>query len=43
VTTYIYNQKGEFVKKKFEQTEPCIETLLDGKKRSLKRAVLEGL
>ncbi len=32
VTTYIYNKKGEFVKKKIEQTEPCVEVLIDGKK-----------
>ena len=39
VTTYIYNQKGEFVKKKLEQTEPCSVIMLDGKKRSAKRVV----
>lgn len=39
VTTYIYNQKGEFVTKKMEQTEPCSEFILDGKKRSAKRVV----
>ncbi len=43
VTTYIYNKKGEFVKKKFEQTEPCSVVIIDGKKRSAKRVVnLEG-
>lgn len=43
VTTYIYNQKGEFVKKEFEQTEPCSVVIIDGKKRSAKRVVnLEG-
>lgn len=39
VTTYIYNQKGEFVKKKLEQTEPCSVIILDEKKRSAKRVV----
>ncbi|MFN5635165.1 MAG: hypothetical protein ACK49D_10870 [Flavobacteriia bacterium] len=39
VTTYMYNQKGEFVKKKLEQTEPCSVIILDGKKRSAKRVV----
>ncbi len=43
VTTYIYNKKGEFVKKKFEQTEPCTEVIIDGKKRSATRVInLEG-
>ncbi|MFZ4413667.1 MAG: hypothetical protein ACOYOV_11325 [Bacteroidales bacterium] len=43
VTTYIYNKKGEFVKKKFEQTEPCSVVVIDGKKRSAKNVVnLEG-
>lgn len=43
VTTYIYNKKGEFVRKEVTQTEPCIEVQLDGKKRSSKRATnLEG-
>jgi hypothetical protein len=39
VITYMYNQKGEFVKKKLEQTEPCSVIILDGKKRSAKRVV----
>ena len=39
VTTYIYNKKGEFVKKKLEQTEPCSVIMLDEKKRSAKRVV----
>lgn len=43
VTTYIYNKKGEFISKYVSQTQPCIETQLDGKKRSTKRVVnLEG-
>ena len=43
VTTYIYNKKGELVKKKFEQTEPCSVIIIDGKKRSAKRVFnLEG-
>lgn len=43
VTTYIYNKKGEFVRKKLEQTEPCIVVIIDGKKRSATRVVnLEG-
>jgi predicted choloylglycine hydrolase len=42
-TTYIYNKKGEFVSKNVSQTQPCIETQLDGKKRSTKSGVnLEG-
>lgn len=39
VTTYMYNQKGEFVNKKLEQTEPCSVIILDEKKRSAKRVV----
>jgi hypothetical protein len=43
VTTYIYNKKGELVKKEFEQTEPCSVVIIDGKKRSAKRVVnLDG-
>ncbi len=43
VTTYIYNKKGEFVKKKLEQIEPCSVVIIDGKKRSTKRGInLEG-
>lgn len=43
VTTYVYNKKGEFIKKRFEQTEPCSVTIIDGKKRSAKKVVnLEG-
>lgn len=43
VTTYIYNKKGEFVRKETSQTEPCSVVIIDGKKRSAKRAVnLEG-
>lgn len=37
VITYIYNKKGEFVKKKLEQTAPCSEVIIDGKKRSATR------
>jgi len=39
VTTYIYNKKGEFVRKETIQTEPCSEIIIDGKKRSAKRVV----
>lgn len=39
VTTYVYNKNGEFVKKNFEQTEPCSVILIDGKKRSAKKVV----
>jgi hypothetical protein len=39
VTTYIYNKKGEFVRKKIEITEPCSVVIIDGKKRSAKRVV----
>lgn len=43
VTTYIYNKRGEFIKKESEQTEPCSVVIIDGKKRSAKRVVnLEG-
>ena len=43
VTTYLYNKKGEFVRKEVSQTQPCIEVEFDGKKRSAKRVVnLEG-
>jgi hypothetical protein len=44
VTTYIYNKKGELVKKEITQTEPCIiVNEIDGKKRSATRVVnLEG-
>lgn len=43
VTTYMYNKKGEFVKKKITQTEPCAEVIIDGKKRSATRGFnLEG-
>lgn len=43
VTTYVYNANGEFVKKKVEQTQPCSEIIIDGKKRSATRVVnLEG-
>lgn len=43
VTTYIYNQKGEFVRKETIQTEPCSEILINGIKRSATRVSnLEG-
>lgn len=43
ITTYIYNKKGEFVKKKIEKTQPCAVVIIDEKKRSVKRVVnLEG-
>ena len=43
VTTYIYNKKGEFVRKKLEKTEPCSVVIINGKKRSATRVVnLEG-
>lgn len=44
VTTYIYNKKGELVKKEITQTEPCIVVYeIDGKKRSATRVVnLDG-
>ncbi|MFN7312495.1 MAG: hypothetical protein ACK5UI_03340 [Bacteroidota bacterium] len=37
VTTYIYNKKGDFVRKKMEQTKPCSVVIIDGKKRSATR------
>lgn len=43
VSTYVYNNRGEFVKKKMSQTEPCSVIMLDGVPRSFKRAEnLEG-
>jgi hypothetical protein len=44
VTTYVYNKKGELVKKEITQTEPCIVVNeIDGKKRSATRGIkLEG-
>ncbi len=43
VTTFVYNKKGELVRKKTLQTEPCLEVLIDGKKRSATRAInLDG-
>lgn len=34
-TTYVYDQRGKFVKTEVQQFQPCIEVMLDGKKRSL--------
>ena len=43
ITTYIYNQQGEFIRKEVSQTEPCSVVIIDGKKRSAKRVVnLQG-
>ncbi len=43
VTTYVYNKKGEFVRKEVSETEPCRVVIIDGKKRSAKRVVnIEG-
>jgi hypothetical protein len=43
ITTYIYNKKGEFVRKEDSQTEPCSVVIIDEKKRSAKIVVnLEG-
>lgn len=43
VTTFVYNKKGELVRKKTLQTEPCSEVIIDGKKRSATRVInLEG-
>ncbi len=42
VTTYVYNKKGELVRKEVSETEPCSEVEIDGKKRSATRVVLEG-
>lgn len=39
LTTYIYNTKGEFVRKEVSQTQPCIEDKLEEKKRSAKGVV----
>lgn len=35
-TKYIYNKHGDFIKKKYTQTEPCAEVLIDGKLKSYK-------
>jgi len=40
VTKYIYNNKGELKRKITSQFQPCVETLLDGVKRSLKGATI---
>ena len=43
VTTYVYNKKGELIRKEVTQTQPCVEVEINGKKRSAKRADnLEG-
>lgn len=43
VITYVYNKKGEFVRKEVSQTQPCIEVEINGKKRSAHRGInLEG-
>lgn len=43
VTTYVYNKKGELVRKEITQTEPCIIVEIDGKKMSSQRGInLEG-
>lgn len=42
VITYIYNKKGEFVKKSVEETKPCSVVIIDGKKRSAKNVVNLG-
>jgi predicted transcriptional regulator len=34
VTTYVYNKKGDLIRKEQLQTQPCREVELDGKKRS---------
>lgn len=36
VCTYVYDLKGELIRKDFAQTQPCIEVELDGQKRSTK-------
>jgi hypothetical protein len=42
VITYIYNKKGEFVRKTVEATKPCSVVIIDGKKRSAKNVVNLG-
>ncbi len=43
VSTYVYNKKGEFVRKEVTQTEPCVVVIIDGKKRSSHKVTnLEG-
>lgn len=37
ITTYVYNKKGEFVKKEVTQSQPCAVVEINGKKRSAKR------
>lgn len=41
--TYVYNKKGEFVKKVLTHTQPCVEVEINGKKRSVRQVYnLEG-
>ncbi len=43
VTTYIYNKKGEFVRKEISETQLCTIVLIDGQKRSTRKGInLEG-
>lgn len=42
VSNFIYNNKGEFVRKTVQHTEPCSVVIIDGIKRSAKRVVNLG-
>jgi hypothetical protein len=41
VTTYVYNKKGELVRKEISSTEPCIEVEINGQRKSYKKGVIE--
>jgi hypothetical protein len=40
VISYIYNKRGELIRKEKTQTEPCIVVVLEGKKKSYRRVKL---
>jgi hypothetical protein len=40
VISYIYNKKGELIRKEKTQTEPCIVVVLEGKKKSFRSVKL---
>lgn len=41
VSTFVYNKKGELIKTKVSQTQPCIEIEQNGEKRSFKKGIIE--
>jgi hypothetical protein len=40
VISYIYNKRGELIRKEKTQTEPCIVVVSEGKKKSLRSVKL---